>query len=425
MVSCSPSTASVTMTVSIGLEGSSSSLFWVTSVLEVDAAVVGSVASREESVAVVLRVPPDLPETFEARCWGSSYGWVAMIDLNFDVQLFNPITKAQTPFPSLKPFYDGDEFDQNGESHQHWFLHGFAERLIVLKVPQNNNYEFVVLVVYEYYRSLAFARQGDQSWTPVFVNSKFGMCDVVGMDDKVFALYRDGSIVSWNVEEFNALELIKPADYSPFGHGFLVEFNKWGLNNTYFVRSGSDLLAVLRYRNSYRKEFDTEDDTDYDDEDEDDADHDDDTDHDDQDDTNYDDEDEGDKDDTDYNDEDEDDVDHENKGDSDYFCRTKDFKVYRFKSEDKSWEKIEDLGGVALVVGGNSSMCVSVAHANGLQRNCIYFTDDLDLCWLSLTKPGGHDTGVFDLKNGNIRRFYEGDDMHSSFSPPILFIPQF
>ncbi|XP_074265253.1 intermediate cleaving peptidase 55, mitochondrial-like [Silene latifolia] len=49
MISCSPSTASVTVTVSIGLEGSSSSLFWVTSVLEVDATVVGSVASREES----------------------------------------------------------------------------------------------------------------------------------------------------------------------------------------------------------------------------------------------------------------------------------------------------------------------------------------------------------------------------------------
>ncbi|XP_074289471.1 putative F-box protein At4g22170 [Silene latifolia] len=282
-----------------------------------------------------------LPETFVgARCWGSSYGWIAMIDRNFDVQLFNPITKAQIPFPSLKPLYDGDEFDQNGESHQHWFLRGFADRLVVLKVPQNNNYEFVVLVVYEDYHSLVFARQGDQSWTPVFVNSKFRkfrMCDVVGMDDK----------------------------------------------------------------------------------DEDDADHDDDTDHDnaDQDDTNYDDEDE--------DEDDADDVDHDNKGDSYYFCKTKDFKVYRFKSEDKSWEKIEDLGEVALVVGGNSSMCVSVTHANGLQRNCIYLTDDLDMCCLSVTKPGGHDTGVFNFKNGNIWQFYEGDDIHSSFSPPILFIPQF
>ncbi|XP_074289479.1 F-box protein SKIP23-like [Silene latifolia] len=311
---------------------------------------------------------------------------------------------AQIPFPSLKPLYDGDEFDKNGESHQHWFLRCFAERLIVLKVPQNNNYEFVVLVVYEYYDSLVFARQGDQSWTPVFVKSKHQMLDVVGMGDEVFTLYRDGSILCWNVEEFNALELIKPADYSPCGHEFLVEFNTWGVNHTYFVGSGSDLLAVLRYRQG----FSNEDDTDYDDED--------DADHDNQVDTNYDDEDEDDA----------DDADLDNKGDSDYVCRTKDFKVYRFKFEDESWEEIEDLGEVALVVGGNSSMCVAVTHANGLQRNCIYFTDDLDLYWRSsVRRPGGHHMGVFDVKSHKIRRFYESDDMYSSFSPPILFIPQF
>ncbi|XP_074289470.1 F-box protein At2g17036-like [Silene latifolia] len=257
----------------------------------------------------------NLPETFGARCWGSSYGWVAMIiDRNFDVQLFNPITKAQIPFPSLRPLYDGDESDEDDESYRHWFLSSFADRLIVLKVPQNNNYEFVVLVIHEYYQSLAFARQGDQSWTPIFVKSRVKMVDIVGMDDKVF--------------------------------GF---------------------------------DYDDEDDSDYDD-----------------------------------------------KDDSGYFSRTNYFEVYRFKSEDESWEQVEDLGEVALVVGGNSSMCVSVTHANGLQRNCIYFTDDLTMCWkTSVRKPGGHDTGVFDLKNGNIRRFYEGGDMHSSFAPPTLFIPQF
>ncbi|XP_074289475.1 F-box protein At2g17036-like [Silene latifolia] len=188
----------------------------------------------------------NLSETFGARCWGSSYGWVAMIiDRNFDVQLFNPITKAQIPFPSLRPLYDGDESDEDDESYRHWFLSSFADRLIVLKVPQNNNYEFVVLVIHEYYQSLAFARQGDQSWTPIFVKSRVTMLDIVGMEDKVFGLYENGSIVSWNVEEFNALELIKPADYSPSGHEFLVDFNTRGVNHTYFVRSGQIISRCI------------------------------------------------------------------------------------------------------------------------------------------------------------------------------------
>ncbi|XP_074289468.1 uncharacterized protein LOC141614620 [Silene latifolia] len=190
------------------------------------------------------------------------------------------------------------------------------------------------------------------------------------MEDKVFGLYEDGSIVSWDVKEFNALEHIKPANYSQCGHKFFLKVNGWTAILTYLVQSGSDLLAVSRFNRQVLIDDDIV-----------------------------------------YN--------------VDYFWRTNDFKVYRFKTEDKSWEKIEDLGEVALVVGGNSSMCVSVTHTNGLQPNCIYFTDDLDMCWLSVTKPGGHYTGVFDVKSHEIRQFYEGDDMHSSFAPPILFIPQF
>ncbi|XP_074289810.1 F-box protein SKIP23-like [Silene latifolia] len=307
----------------------------------------------------------NLPETFGARCWGSPYGWIAMIDRNYDVILFNPITKAQIPFPCLKSVDDGGVKSKSDGSYQHWFLRCFADRLIVLKVPQNQHYEFVVLVVHVYYRSLSFARQGDQSWTPVLVKSEDQMLDVVGMGDKLFAIYRDGSIVSWNFKEFNALELIKPADYSPCGHEFLVEFNRGGCDHTYLVRSGSDLLTVLRYMDQY-----------------------------------------------------------DHKEDDTISFRTVDFEVYRFKSKDKSWEEINDLGEVALVVGGNSSMCVSVAHVKGLQLNCIYFTDDECSFWKSVKEPGGHDTGLFDLKTGNIQRFYEGDDMNSSFAPPTLFIPQ-
>ncbi|XP_074289474.1 F-box/kelch-repeat protein At1g57790-like [Silene latifolia] len=308
----------------------------------------------------------NLPETFGARCWGSSYGWVAMIDRNLDVKLFNPITKAQIPLPSLKPprtYFN----PRSGESYQNWFLDSSADKVIVLKVPQNDHYEFVVMLVRQHCHSVAIARHGDQLWTPVSVKSKGRMLDVVEIDDNILALYNDGSIVCLNVKEFNALEPLKPVDYSPCGHELFVKFNRGHVYHTYLVRSGSDLLAVLRYREQVGNE----------------------------------------------------------KDDDDIFCQTIDFEVYRFRTVDKSWEEIDDLGEVALVVGRNSSMCFSVGHTNGLQRNCIYFTDDYHLFWGSVREPGGHDTGVFDFESGDIWPFYEGDDIHSIFSPPTLFIPQF
>ncbi|XP_074289466.1 F-box protein At2g05970-like [Silene latifolia] len=310
-----------------------------------------------------------LPETFGARCWGSPYGWIAMIDRNFDVQLFNPITKAQIHFPCLKPLDSGIAADESVQNYQSWFLGCFANRLIVLKVPQNDDYKFVVLVIHEYYQSLAFARQGDQSWTPIFVKSRVKMVDIVGMEDKVFALYENGSIVFWNVKKFNAHKLIKPkrAAYSPRDRIF-VEFNR-GSNQIYLVRSGSDLLVVLRYI----EEVGNADDTDY---------------------------------------------------DYDIVYRTIGFEVYKLNRKAKIWEEIEDLGEVALVVGGNSSMCIFVAHAKGLQRNCIYFSDDQYVFWRRVREHGGHDTGACDFKSGKIWPIYQGDDMRSSFSPPTLFIPQ-
>lgn len=45
-----------------------------------------------------------VPETFGSRCWGSLYGWIVLQSSDFQVHLFNPLTKVRTPsLPSLKP----------------------------------------------------------------------------------------------------------------------------------------------------------------------------------------------------------------------------------------------------------------------------------------------------------------------------------
>ncbi|XP_074287111.1 putative F-box protein At4g22660 isoform X2 [Silene latifolia] len=192
----------------------------------------------------------NLPETFGTRCWGSDYGWVAMVDRDLNVRLFNPITKAEIRFPSVetipdRPPYD-KEIDEREENYINWILGMFLIRLIVVKVSET---EFVIVILYGDLYKLAFAKHGDQSWTSVFVRQERGvrMCDVVAMDGYVFALYNDATLVYWNIEDFQGHELVKPMDY------LLSEFKMFkqfitGIGALYLVQSGCDLLMVLRFR---------------------------------------------------------------------------------------------------------------------------------------------------------------------------------
>ncbi|XP_074289442.1 F-box protein SKIP23-like [Silene latifolia] len=306
----------------------------------------------------------NLPETLGARCWGSDYGWLAMVDRKLNVRLFNPITKAEIHFPSagtipgLPPF--NKKKDGNKEGYINWVLRAFFLRLIVLKLSET---EFVIVVIHGNFDQLVFAKQGDQSWTSIFVKQEIcvRMFDVVAMDGYIFALYNDASLVYWNIEDFRGHELVKPIDYSIRNFEMFKDFRS-GIGAVYLVQSGSDLLMVFRFREEV------------------------------------------------------------SDSDGNYHpdvYETFGFSVYRLDPKDRKWEEVKD--HATLFVGGNSTMSVS---AKCLQPSCIYFTDDeMDLS--SLVKEfGGHDMGVYDMKSEKKRRFYEGDDIRSAYCPPTWFIPQ-
>ncbi|XP_074289801.1 putative F-box protein At5g55150 [Silene latifolia] len=319
----------------------------------------------------------NLPETFGGRCWGSPYGWVAMAKLDLSVQLFNPITKATISFPSLEtlPYLPKNTPAYNNErrDYYHSCLSGFLTKLIVLKVSQNDHrHEFVIMIIYDFHRRLAFARHGDPSWTSVLIKetTSVRIFDVVAMDNHVYAIYDDAAIAYWEIKEFFGFELVKPMDYLP---GDPETFNDLYIDQikVYLIQSNTDLLMVLRSKVHVSN-----------------ADN-----------TNY---------------------------DYDIVYRTNDFEIFKLNHIDKDWENVEDLGDVALFVGDNSSMSVSVADdAKCLQPSCIYFTDDESGSWLTPREFGGHDMGVFDFKTNDILRFYEGDDTRSFFCTPTWFIPQF
>ncbi|XP_074289411.1 F-box protein SKIP23-like [Silene latifolia] len=311
-----------------------------------------------------------LPETFETRCSGSAYGWVAMIDRHLNVKLFNPVSKAHIPFPSFENIsdlmsYDPECFDSRDE-YSTWCLQGFVTKIIVLRASQSCHHEFVIVAICVS-GCVAVARPGDPSWTLILTDkADYEMVDVVAMDDHVFALFRDGRLVYWNAEEFFNMEFMKQIDYSPRQPHILGKELNYAFNKEYLVQSGGELIMVIRYK--------------------------------------------------------------EEVGDGvaydlDIVYRTYFFfEVFKLNPTNKLWEEIEELCGLTLLVGCNSSMCVS--SGKYLQESCIYFTDDENTFWHKPKEFGGHDMGVFDMKTGEIDEFYEGDDMRSLISPPTWFIPQ-
>ncbi|KAK9742233.1 hypothetical protein RND81_03G157500 [Saponaria officinalis] len=308
----------------------------------------------------------NLPEMVEARCWGSTYGWVVIVDRDVNVQLFNPITKAHICFPSMRHLHPQPE-NMNDERYISFFLSFLLRKFIVVKISPD---EFVIMVLYDSRKHLAFARHGDRSWTKV-VSPKITdarMADFAIVNDNVFALYNDGALVYWNIKELiGGCGLVKPIDYVPSHPPEIFDELKKRVNKIYLVKSGSQLLMVLRYKqvvpNTERTYYDYE---------------------------------------------------------------TFAFDVYRLNSKDRKWEDVdEDFGDVALIVGNNSSMSIPITSSKSMHPRCIYFTDDESTMWGSSKEKSGHDMGVCDVDSQEIWKFYEGGNTGSLRCPPTCFIPQF
>lgn len=101
---------------------------------------------------------------------------------------------------------------------------------------------------------------------------------------------------------------------------------------------------------------------------------------------------------------------------------TKLYEVYKLDFHSKKWSELFDLGDYALFIGTNISFSLSTCDYPQLKRNSIYFTDDSSDCY-GHGDGGGHDMGIFDFEKENVEPFYSGEDMLSTFCPPILFVP--
>lgn len=101
-------------------------------------------------------------------------------------------------------------------------------------------------------------------------------------------------------------------------------------------------------------------------------------------------------------------------------------RVFKFHFSANRWEELEDLEDVSLFVGNNTTMSVSIAHSD-CQPNCIYFTDD-NISFYTWTpdKLGGHDMGIFQIKDKVFKPFdvqINNGLTRSSYCCPLWFSP--
>lgn len=91
--------------------------------------------------------------------------------------------------------------------------------------------------------------------------------------------------------------------------------------------------------------------------------------------------------------------------DNEHIMFTEKFRVFKIESklnnsELASVEEIRDLGEIAIFLGCNSSLLVPTREFQGLQRNCIYYTNDR----MDFYNP--IDAGIFNLENQSISSHY-------------------
>ncbi|CAN1149894.1 Putative F-box protein At4g22170 [Linum perenne] len=103
--------------------------------------------------------------------------------------------------------------------------------------------------------------------------------------------------------------------------------------------------------------------------------------------------------------------------------RTVGFEVFMMDEVKKKWVKKEDLGGNNRAVFLGEGHSVLVPATGGIAADCIYYSDDY---WEKMDedqKYGGHDIGVFNLRDGKVKKLDDGlSEIGRKIEPPASWI---
>ncbi|KAM0932965.1 putative F-box domain-containing protein [Dioscorea sansibarensis] len=283
----------------------------------------------------------EIPELHGKYCAGSSHGWLITIDLDLNINLLNPFSKAQINLPLLP-------FDTLNARYENLYDHSWLnwpkqkrDKLIykaVLSADPYKSSDYIVMAIYFANYRLAFWRHGDLTWTTI--NSHFFVEDIVWYNGAFYVVSSSNHL--WLVDLGVNNKLI---EISFHDNDYLKKTKK------YIVEFTGDLLLVYRSMGPIK-------------------------------------------------DEDNNDEDDLNQGNE--FYHTTYFKLFKLDKKENKFLKIENINDHALFLGSNHAVMIPTATvADKTKNNVIYFTDYIYANYMH----GYNESGIYSIPERSVTPF--------------------
>ncbi|KAK8521274.1 hypothetical protein V6N13_077395 [Hibiscus sabdariffa] len=338
----------------------------------------------------------------ESCCIGSSQGWLVFLGQRAVPFLLNPFRRIKIHVPpvdrilglkKMERNMDGDyEVDYFNDCRSSGFLfmcgkqevrERFIQKAILTGEPDSNNENYGLILLCNYGKEIVYyASGGDNSWT-ILDGSHPTYQDIICHENNLYALSDENSIEVWDLRGADGIGIAKRSDIVlPFPEKLVAKADSLrGLCTTrfYLVEACGDLLLVVRFIGDY--------------------------------------------------------VDGDGTLLQEWDCladlcnhpkvcpyRTFLFHVYKLDSDILEWVEMDSLGDQALFIGGNESVSISARSFPNCEKNSVYFTDDN---WGHMEEDylyGGHDMGIYNMKDGSVKPIYEFSSEQIQ-PPPCWIIP--
>ncbi|XVE65757.1 hypothetical protein DITRI_Ditri08aG0025200 [Diplodiscus trichospermus] len=346
---------------------------------------------RDNRVYRLISVPKEFRE---CCCIGSSNGWLVFLKENAVPLLFNPFGQVKIQLPSVDHLLGLLKMERNmdGEYEIEDF-HGYKDnrlkqqirecyirKAILTGEPDCNSKNYGLALLCNKGKQIAYHESGESFWTVLDVSHP-PYHDIICHENHLCALSEDHNIEVWEVQGGclrKKFDIVVPFPEKSIAKG--NSFRDLCTSRSYLVESCGDLVLVVRYIGEFVDWDGT--------------------------------------------------LVHEADTLTDYSTHPKVcpyktclFHVYKMDFNEVKWVEMESLGDRALFLGGNQSVSISARSFPNCERNSIYFTDDY---WERMEEDylyGGHDYGIYNLEDENVKPIYEFSTDKIQ-PPPCWIIPQ-
>lgn len=351
------------------------------------------------------------PKEFKSSmCVGSSRGWLILLDESSEPYLLNPFDQTQIQLPKKITFPHISSVTSKWRDAGEYLMVAYSSGILrlfepwedkspllsikkaVLSANPSTDKDFVVVVIYGQKSRIAYCRNGDQEWSEIGDRDSGPYCDIACSDGSLFALGGKASIEIWDLMFSGSTLKKKGTTTQPPYPRKLLESMKHFPGDLYATKwyivpcKSGDIFFVVRYVG----EFVTCDGK-----------------------VVY-----------------EEAICEDLRTDDQYphpiICpyKTMNFHVYRLDTgtTTSTWEEVKSLNDLALFLGGNHSVSILASDHSECKADSIYFTDDY---WGRINEDylyGGHDMGVFSLKDESVQQFLD-IDLQKITPPPFWLIP--